>query len=275
MRVCGRSLFRSAFDLECGGEVGGIDYCLIGRREEQCLWRCGMGWCQAVHMCFFDETSATGFRGAFNGCSWRPRALTLARRSEDRKAVIIAGYLVTRVEFFTACGCLGTHLTLGQRFRVAARLDVNPSIPQILLVYRNLSSICYTVGATHSKALADASLRPPDRADALLQPMMRPMPPSALPCATRPILAIYFPKRQLFEFDKSIRAKLSRKNGWLSAFVLCWIHKRLHPIIPSPSFLATALSRSEIQTKIALAYSGNLLAGSRLALWWPLSLGKV
>jgi hypothetical protein len=52
-------------------------------------------------------------------------------------------------------------LTLGQRFRMAARLDVNPSIPQILLVYRNLSSICYTVGATHSKALADASLRPP------------------------------------------------------------------------------------------------------------------
>jgi hypothetical protein len=63
------------------------------------------------------------------------------------------------------------------------------------------------------KAPADASLRPPGLADAFLQPMMCPMPPSALSCAPRPILAIYLPKRQLFEFDKPIRAKLSRKTG--------------------------------------------------------------
>jgi hypothetical protein len=46
-------------------------------------------------MHFFDKTLTTGFRGAFNECSWRPRALTLARRSEDRKAVITTAYLVS------------------------------------------------------------------------------------------------------------------------------------------------------------------------------------
>jgi hypothetical protein len=117
-----------------------------------------------------------------------------------------------------------------------------------------------TVGATHSKAPADASLRPPGLSDAFLQPMMRPMPPNARSCVTGPILAIYFPKRQLFEFDKPIRANSPEKR------VALGICSLLDPEAPALHQFVSEVLGDGIVSKRNSNQSCNCLFGKPT--WW-------